>query len=71
MVVCKWLAVSILEVMGWSVQAAMWLGASGYVVVAHEILVSAQGPLVLGFWVLWFGARVLTKILENIKYDCL
>ena len=26
------------------------------VVVAYEILVSAQGPLVLGFWVLGFGA---------------
>ena len=24
-------------------------------VVAHEILVSAQGPLVLGFWVWGFG----------------
>ena len=36
-------------------------------VVAHEILVSAQSPLVLGFWVL--GLRVwgqgLTKIVES------
>ena len=33
-------------------------GGGGDVVgwVAHEILVSAQGPLVLGFWV--FGLRV-------------
>ena len=37
-------------------------------VVAHEILVSAQGPLVLGFWVL--GLRVwvqgLTIPIPNI-----
>ena len=32
------------------------LGWGGGVVVAHEILVSAQDPLVLGFWVL--GLRV-------------
>ena len=31
------------------------VGPAGYMV-AHEILVSAQGPLVLGFWV--FGLRV-------------
>ena len=30
-----------------------WWG--GGVVVAHEILVSAQGPLVLGFWVWGLG----------------
>ena len=41
---------------GWSVQAAMWWCASGYVVVAYSILVSAQGPLVLDFLVL--GLRV-------------
>ena len=28
------------------------MGWGGGGVVAHEILVSAQGPLVLGFWVL-------------------
>ena len=32
------------------------MGWGGGGVVAHEILVSAQGPLVLGFWVL--GQRV-------------
>ena len=32
----------------------MWWCASGYVVVAHEILVSAQGPF-LGFWVWGLG----------------
>ena len=32
------------------------VGWGGVVVVAYEILVSAQGPLVLGFWVL--GLRV-------------
>ena len=39
---------SCLKVMGWGG------------VVAHEILVSAQGPMVLGFWVfgfLGFGAK--------------
>ena len=30
-------------------------GVGGCVLVAHEILVSAQGPLVLGFWVWGFG----------------
>ena len=34
---------------GWGVVG--WLGG----VVAHEILVSAQGPLVLGLWVFGFG----------------
>ena len=35
-------------------------------VVAHEILVSAQGPLVLGFWVWGLGVRGLglTKIFD-------
>ena len=36
--------------------------------VAHEILVSAQGPLVLGFWVFgfWgFGAKGLGPGLDN------
>ena len=33
------------------------LGWGGGVVVAHEILVSAQAPSVLGFWV--WGLRVL------------
>ena len=32
--------------------------------VAHEILVSAQGPLVLGFWVWGFGAA-----LDNIAHQ--
>ena len=56
--------------MGWSVQAAMWWCASGYVVVAHEILVSAQGPLVLGFWAwglgVWgLGLTIMTAFLQN------
>ena len=46
-----------------AVQAAMWWCASGYVVVAHEILVSAQGPLVLGFWV--WGLRGLGPGLDK------
>ena len=32
-----------------------WGGVVVVVVVAYEILVSAQGPLVLGFWVWGFG----------------
>ena len=61
MVVCKRLhgsvqVVAVIRSYGWSVQAAMWWCASGYVVVAYSILVSAQGPLVLGFWV--WGLRV-------------
>ena len=45
---------SCLKVIGW------WGGGGGgWVVVAYEILVSAQGPLVLGFWVFGFlGPRV-------------
>ena len=46
----------------------MW---GGGVVVAYEILVSAQGPLVLGFWVL--GLRVwgqgLTIALSRVRVD--
>ena len=36
---------SCLKVRGWNVQAAMWWCASGYVVVAYSILVSAPVPL--------------------------
>ena len=41
---------------GWSVQVAMWW-------VAYEILVSAQGPMVLGFGV--WGLRVLGPGLDK------
>ena len=61
MVVCKRLhgsvqVVAVIRSYGWSVQVAMWWCASGYVVVAYSILVSAQGPLVLGLGV--WGLRV-------------
>ena len=42
------------------------------VVVAHEILVSAQGPLVLGFWVWGLGVRgqgLTIKVL--MMFNCL
>ena len=70
MVVCKRLygivqTVAVIRSYRWSVQAAMWCCASGYVVVAHEILVSAQGPLDLGFWVL--GLRGFGPGLDNIQ----
>ena len=65
MVVCKRLhgsvqVVAVIRSYGWSVQAAMWWCASGYVVVckrlcggvvAHEILVSA--PVPFGFRSYW------------------
>ena len=35
------------------------------VVVAYSILVSAQGPLVLGFWFFGFGAKGLGPGLDN------
>ena len=45
-------------------------GTAGYMVVTHEILVSAQGPLVLGFGVL--GLRVwgqgLTILSLGVKF---
>ena len=45
------------------------VGCGGGVgVVAHEILVSAQGPLVLGFWVL--GLRVWGQGLTISSYMC-
>ena len=34
---------------------------------AHEILVPAQGPFVLGFWFFGFGAMGLGPGLDNIK----
>ena len=47
---------SCLKVRGWVVVGGGWL----VVVVAYSILVSAQGPLVLGFWVLGFWGQALT-----------
>ena len=44
----------------------MWWCASGYVVVAHEILVSAQGPF-LGFWVWGLGVWGLGLTIYNVK----
>ena len=38
-------------------------------VVAHKILVSAQGPLVIGFRVLW--AESLGPGLDNFQFSCL
>ena len=46
-------------------------------VVAHEILVSAQGPLVLGFWVWGFGVwglgltigGELTQVVARVVMD--
>ena len=44
-------------------------------VVAHEILVSAQGPLVLGFWVFGFmawclGLTIIQKVRVIIYLMC-
>ena len=43
-----------------------WVGVVGWWVVAHEILVSAKGPLVLGFGFL--GLRGLGPGLDNKNY---
>ena len=44
------------------------LGPAGYMV-AHEILVSAQGPLVLGLRVWGQGLTIIRKMIEMIKRD--
>ena len=46
-----------------SYRVGWWWWGGG--VVAYEILVSAQGPLVLGFWN--FGAKGLGPGLDNIS----
>ena len=43
-------------------------GPAGYMV-AHEILVSAQGPLVLGLRVWGQGLTIIRKMIEMIKRD--
>ena len=70
MVLCKRLhgsvqVVAVIRSYGWSVQAAMWWRASGYVVGGLQHFSVSSRPLGFGF--LGFGAKGLGPGLDNIR----
>ena len=72
MVVCKRLhgsvqVVAVIRSYGWSVQAAMWWCASGYVVGGLQYFSVSPRPLGFGFWTKGFEAKGLGPGLDNIS----